>query len=124
MPVTDADKGSALDRRIQQRRHIVYYLKVYDLDSGELVGRLVDVTVTGIHVISETPLEPGVELTLVLYLPDEILRRETVIMPSRLLWCRPDVNPDYWGMGFEFLGIGSADATILESLIQEYAFDN
>ena len=42
-----------------KRRQLVYYLKLYDEESGELVGNVVDITTRGCKIISEEPLPAG-----------------------------------------------------------------
>ena len=43
--------------RSMKRRHLIYYLKVLDRDTEELLGFLVDITTKGFMVMSEKPIE-------------------------------------------------------------------
>ena len=44
------------DRRTIKRRHLIYYLRVWDSDSGEMIGHVVDITTEGMMLIGEKKL--------------------------------------------------------------------
>ena len=45
------------ERRKLERHHVSSSLEVYDLDSGQLLGRVVDLHAEGLMLLSETPIE-------------------------------------------------------------------
>ena len=45
------------EKRKLNRRHLIYYLRVFDRDTSILIGHLVDITAEGIMLISEDPIE-------------------------------------------------------------------
>src|SRR5690554_8159052 len=45
------------DRRKLERQHVSSSLEVYDLDNGQLLGRVVDLHAVGLMLLSEKPIE-------------------------------------------------------------------
>lgn len=46
-----------IQRRKLERHHVSASLEVYDLDSGELLGRVVDLHTEGLMLLSKQPIE-------------------------------------------------------------------
>ncbi|MHC4886468.1 MAG: PilZ domain-containing protein [Planctomycetota bacterium] len=86
--------------RIQKRRHLLYYLRVYDMASEELLGHLVDITTEGIMLISDRKLETDKLYQLRMEWPMEDGSKGMVKMEAESIWCRNDVNPDFYDTGF------------------------
>ncbi|GBC60595.1 PilZ domain-containing protein [Desulfonema ishimotonii] len=113
-----------MDKRTARRRNIIYYLKVFDSNTNLLLGQLVDITVNGMKLISEEPAEPGIRLMLKMILPEEMHRKECILFEAESLWCKRDINPSYYSIGFEFLDISEDDINIVKSLIYDFSFQD
>ena len=107
-----------------KRRQLVYYLKLYDNDTGEQVGNLVDITTRGCKIISKDPLPEGKELALRLDLPEGLYALKTIVMKGKTLWSRPDVNPDFHVTGFEVPRLGAEERKAVRQLIEQTAFND
>lgn len=112
----------SIDSRILKRRQLVYYLKLYDVDSGELVGNLVDITTRGCKIISKEPLPEGTNMALRLDVPEGYYELESIVMQGTTLWTRPDVNPDFYVTGFEVPRLGATERKVVRQLIEQTAF--
>lgn len=112
------------ERRRLKRRHLVYYLKVFDLSRGELIGHLVDITSEGFMLVREEPLETGKVFHFRLELPQEILMKETITFTAECRWTRRDVNPDLFVSGFFILEIEDEDMAVIDSLIRRHGFQD
>lgn len=110
------------DKRKAKRRHIIYYLRVYDQNTSQLIGQLVDITTSGIKLISEREFEKDAVMKLRMELPEEIDHKKEIVFDALTLWCRRDVNPNFHSIGCEFVKIEPEDVNIIKSLIYEYAF--
>lgn len=110
------------DRRKLKRRHIIYYLLVFDHDTHVLLGHLVDVTTEGMLLISPQALETGRIYTLRMQLPYEISGKKEMVFRARSKWCRKDANPDFYDTGFELFDIAGEDAETIEWLIERSGF--
>ncbi len=111
-----------VEKRKWKRRHIIYYLKCYYKDTDELVGQLVDITTSGLKLVTENSVEPGRIIDLRMVLPEEIDNKKEIFFTVRSLWCKRDINPKYFSIGCEFEDISREDMNIIETLIYEYAF--
>ena len=110
-----------MDKRRLKRNQLIYYLKVFDRDWGLLMGRLVDITVEGVMLFSERPIETNKEYMMKLELPatPDSPARE-VKFDAEALWTKPDVNPDFWDTGFRFTKVSKSDIAEIEALVSEY----
>ena len=64
--------GGQTERRHFKRRHLIYYLRVFNRKTGDLLGHLVDVTRDGIMLINEDHVPLDIEMDLRMSLPEEI----------------------------------------------------
>jgi hypothetical protein len=109
-------------RRRLKRRHLVYYLEVTTGQDRRLVGHLVDITPDGVMLMTEREMQTGETLPLRMTLPGEPAEDQALEFEATSLWCRPDVNPDFWDVGFKTEGLSLEQASIIETLIEDYGF--
>lgn len=114
----DAD----LNRRRLRRRHLIYYLRVFDQESGELLGHLVDVNRGGIMLISEKSIPLDKEFNLRMDLPVELWGKSHFDFSAKSHWEAQDVNPDFLNTGFEITHVGREEMDIIDRLISEFGF--
>jgi len=112
------------DKRSQKRRNTIYYLEVYDLDSGQLLGRLADITVQGMLLLSESPIVPEHTYKCRMVLPAEILGRGNILFDATCMWSRKALNEDFFEAGFRSLIADPGDIDAIEMLIQRFAFND
>lgn len=100
------------------------YSQVFDLQGGRLLGYLADLTESGAMIIGPKPLDVGAELTLHLEvpeLPDSKLER--ISLPARVIWCQPDISPEFLNIGFEFKDVGPELLPVIRGIMQVYEFN-
>jgi hypothetical protein len=110
------------ERRKLKRRHLLYYLRVYNARTGRLLGHLVDISPGGVMVMSRHRRRLGRAVLLRMVLPDQPRRVKAVEFEATTKWCRRDVNPDFWDTGFETTGLSRKEAAGLETLVDDYGF--
>lgn len=110
------------DRRSQTRRHLVYYLEIYEIPDGPLLGHLADITVEGLMLVSENPFEVGRTCMMELRFPREMLGHQRLILRANCRWCKRDLNPDLWVAGFLFERIPDDGAALIYQLIKDFGF--
>jgi hypothetical protein len=110
------------DRRKVKRRHLIYYLRVFDRSSGRQLGHLVDLTPEGMMVMSERPIRVGRKVELKMTLPGDTEREQAVEFDATSLWTSEDVNPDFYDTGFKFEKISRKHLAQLETLIDDFGF--
>jgi hypothetical protein len=110
------------ERRQIKRRHLLYYLRVYNAQSGRLLGHLVDISPGGVMVMSQNRRKLGRTVTLRMVMPTQPRRAKLLEFEATVKWCRKDVNPDFWDTGFEATGLTRRQAAELETLVDDYGF--
>ena len=109
------------NKRQFERRHLVYYLKVSDADTKNVLGYLVDITVGGMRLLSEEaiPLDRAYSIVLEVPCPDGTSR--PIELKAQSLWSRPDVNPDFLDTGFCFIDPPEEAAEEILRLVDDLA---
>ncbi|MEW6180248.1 MAG: PilZ domain-containing protein [Chloroflexota bacterium] len=110
------------ERRKLKRRHIIYYLLVFDRDAHAVLGQVVDITPQGIMLISEQLLEVGRIYNLRLLLPYAIAGKRELLFQAHSKWCQKDLNPDFYDTGFQLLNVGEEEVRTIEWLIEQAGF--
>jgi hypothetical protein len=110
------------DKRELKRRHIIYYLRVFDRNSGILIGHVIDITTMGMLVISENPIRVDTEFKFRMDLPTDT-GTSFLDFDAVAIWCHQDVNPDFFDTGFRFMNVKVEDVEIIGRLIKLYGFN-
>ena len=112
------------EKRNLKRRHLIYYLRIMDQETNELLGHLVDITSEGIMLISEAPLPLNKVFHLRMMLPKEIIGKEVLEFSAQSLWSKKDINPDFYDTGFKLIDLIEADARRVDQLIHHFGFQD
>lgn len=110
------------DRRKVKRRHLIYYLRVFDRATGRQLGHLVDLTPDGMMMMSERPVRVGRTIGLKMVLPGEAAREQVLEFDATSMWTSPDVNPDFYDTGFKLSKVSRRHLAQIETLIDDYGF--
>jgi len=110
--------------RRHKRRHLIYYLRVFENGSEKLVGHVVDITQEGLKLIMDSPITPKSKWKLRMSLPEPIEGTREVRFEATCVWCDKDVNPDFYVAGFEIHGLGESEIQTIESLVREFGFQD
>lgn len=110
--------------RTLKRRHLIYYLRVFDRGGGEPLGHLVDVTTRGMMLISEVPLPIETEFDLRMDLPPGLFESDNWEVSARSIWSRPDINPAFWDTGLQFIGFTRRDELVVSDLVKHYGLND
>lgn len=111
------------NKRQVPRRDTVLYLPVVHATSGEQIGRLADISKTGMLLIAGHELAPGVQVPVRIVLPPAFAAdRESLAGTIEPRWHRPDLNPRLTLNGCLFTVTEGAEC--LDELIDRYGFNN
>ncbi len=110
------------DRRKVKRRYLLYYMRVYAAATRQQIGNLVDITSEGLMVLSENTLEPGTITRLRLELTEDVATKPFLEFSARSKWCKPDITPNLYNIGFEILDLEPADEAIVQRIIATFGF--
>jgi hypothetical protein len=111
------------ERRKIARKYLMVYSRVFDKQSGRILGHLEDLNSLGAMIIGDNPLETGLIVQLRFDLPDpEHFGREHLELTARTAWCKPDLDPSFKNIGFEFINPTPQDQQIIEKMMDLYEF--
>ncbi len=112
------------DVRAYKRRHLIYYLEVYDDETGELLGHLVDITFEGMKLTSKKEIPTGKDFRLRMMLPEEFFQEKVLMIKATSMWSRKDVNPDFFAVGLKAYDLDKDTADIIFGLIERVGFND
>jgi hypothetical protein len=110
------------ERRLLKRRHLIFYLRVFDSKNNKLLGHLVDITAQGMMLISEKPCEVNATYELKMALPTKMGQMKSFTFKAKSLWCDKDINPDFYDTGYQILDLDLEAVKIIEELISDFGF--
>lgn len=108
------------EKRTLKRRALVDQLEVRDVESGDVLGRLVDITPQGFLLVGPRPVETGRTYQARLELPEEIRGRSRVDLAVTSVWSKPDVNPRLFVSGFQISQATTDDVETIAGLIARH----
>ncbi len=112
------------DLRELKRRHLIYYLEVFDNSTSEFLGHLVDITLEGMKLVSKNYIEPKKEYSFKMVLPEGHGPNREVHFQATSMWCRADVNPDFYAVGFKAPNLDKDTRKIFTILINQIGFND
>ncbi len=111
------------DRRKLPRKDLMSYSQVFDLYRGKLIGYLGDLNLIGAMVIGDEAMKVDEKLTISIQLPElPRINATRIALPARVVWCQPDLSPEYFTIGIEFDLVTEEQKKIIEAVIENYEF--
>jgi len=111
-------RGSEMtEKRKQTRRIAREKYDLFDTNSGEHMGVLVNMTTEGMMLFSHAPISPDSVFQLEMRLPRPFHDAERIAFGAEALWCmRASENGHYW-TGFRIIDIADETETLLAEMI-------
>ncbi|HPO60856.1 MAG TPA: PilZ domain-containing protein [Exilispira sp.] len=110
-----------MDRRKFTRRHLIFYLRIFD-ENNILLGYLLDISEGGILMMSESEIPEGRKLKLSIKLPKEINEGDTLHFTGLVKRVNKDINENFYDIGIEILEKDKNYAEILHKLVDFCGF--
>lgn len=110
------------DQRRQQRWPLIYYLRVFDQATDQMMGHIADISAEGMMLVHEQPIETNKEFSIWMEIPREEGRRSRVSLNAMSLWTKVDVNPDFFRTGFRLLSPSESVIRGIEDMVQALGF--
>ena len=111
------------EQRTVPRRHLVFYLRVFDGMSTRVLGHLADISSRGIMLVCETPVQENEDFRLRMRLPREIAGRSEIVLNATCRWCRPDTNPEFHIAGFQVAGLEKEFEELISRLVEDFSVE-
>ena len=110
-----------MDRRKYTRRHLIFYLRIFD-ENDILLGYLLDISEGGILMMSETEIPEEKQLKLKLKLPKEINEGDTLHFTGIVKRISKDINESFYDIGIQIVEKDKKYSEILHKLIDFCGF--
>lgn len=112
------------NKRNIDRHNSWYHSRVVDLNTGRLIGRTVDISDTGMRLVSEAPPEADGVLDLRLELPKTIYGKKSIEFKAMVRWVREDTNQDFHALGIELIDPAPETIATMQVLRDTLCFIN
>jgi c-di-GMP-binding flagellar brake protein YcgR len=135
-PVVSKSK-SGVERRRFRRESLQLGLKFRALKKNAIskpqTSKSGDLSAGGLSMVCNRPLEPDQLLLVTLFIPTAAVvapgskptqSGEMATVLSRVAWCQPTSNDDYFRLGIQFLDLAREDRQRLKSFLVEKKLDH
>jgi hypothetical protein len=113
-------QDAAAEKRNFKRWQLIFYLRVFDQDTGSLLGHIIDISEGGMMLISEQPLPIDQMFRLYLEVPQDTGPRQHIEFEALSLWSKNDINPDFYDTGFRIIRLTPYALGQLRLLIADF----
>lgn len=105
--------------RANPRWRIDRFLAVYDHDKSTFLGRVLDLSVGGMCVLSSETLPIGNHVRFAIEILQEDGGIKTFHLRCRVLWTNPDGDDGLYRIGLEFSGVSPKVIEVIDRIIRE-----
>ena len=113
-----------IESRKYQRKQINEYLILNDCNSGEIIGRVINITADGIMIVSENSIVENTVLECKMRLPDIIEGNREIDFIIQCCWNRENKRLEMYECGFKFINQSHLMKNILRILLRDWAIEN
>jgi hypothetical protein len=106
------------DRRQRSRHHAELQLEVFDLNNGQSLGRVVDLTADGFMLFSETAVSADSVWDLRLVCAHPVDDIQEIHLGADCLWSRPGADGQHCWSGFHIIDLADDQAAALAILLE------
>ncbi|SFP17664.1 PilZ domain-containing protein [Pseudomonas borbori] len=106
------------DRRQHSRHHTELQLEVFDLHSGQCLGRVADLSADGFMLFSDKPHRADTVVECRLVSEQVIDGVGEIQLRADCLWSRPGANGQHCWAGFHIIDIEQDQAAALDVLLK------
>lgn len=111
------------EQRKDERKKLMAFTPVYDLQKNKLLGYLGDLTLQGAMLVGEMPVEVDSRLTLGIEFRETLETPATrMVLPARAAWCKKDGTSPFYNTGMEFLELTDPNKKVIEAIIERFQF--
>lgn len=110
-----------MSNRKLERFELNQTIEIEDMINGGKFGELINVTVEGLMIITDTEIPTQSIFQLALKLPVEIEGSNSVQIGADCLWCRKVENFHRYWSGFHIIDASDQALAQLETLISHYS---
>jgi hypothetical protein len=106
------------DRRRQARWNLKVHLRVFDQDSGKVLGHVVNLTLKGMTLVSDAPLPAEKKFFLGLEIPTQNDEGERIIVKALSVWNNKIEGQNYYLNGFHIFRLPDQTMATIQKIIE------
>jgi hypothetical protein len=110
------------DKRQNRRKNASVEFGVYESDTDRFFGCLVDLSVEGVKLVSESEIDSDILYHFKMKLPEKVRGTMYVEFEARSRWCEQVQDSNSYETGFIFEDISRDDLEVVEALLDEPLF--
>jgi len=107
------------DYRHRPRKNTPHLVRVLNEESGETVGRVVDITADGMMLVTKDKIKVGQLFNFRIILPVMVHHRSDVCLEAKSVWVKADSNSEYSKCGFKFINLAGEEGFLLEDVMHK-----
>ena len=73
-------------------------------------------------VLSESQIDTNDTMELHIKLPENFVQKNELVFTANSRWCGPDINPEFFDVGYQFANVTDEDSQIIQTIIEKYGF--
>ena len=108
------------EKRKLPRKRAPGRVTVYDRTTDTAIGHVVNMSIGGMLLISDTPIPADRVFQLRIALPKPVAGVDAVDFGAESLWESPAMDENNFWTGLQIIDISESDSRILETLIEEW----
>ena len=113
------------EHRKEPRKKLMAFTPVSDAKNGNLLGYVGNLTLLGVMVIGEHPIEVNREMLVTIEFPNNLtdVITSNITLHARVAWCRQDdPSAQNYSIGFEFTDATPTHTKIFQAILERYQF--
>ena len=112
-----------IERRNSDRVRVYYYLKIYNGDTHEDAASVVDMSESGMKVLSESPMVEGHKYSFLMKLPRGYITEQTFPLEVIVQWCNFSPQQNLFESGLSFASLNTASQRgllIIRNIVSDF----
>ena len=110
------------EKRKYKRASLVSYLDVHDTMTNKDIGYVVDISQSGMLLISKNSIPVDISMILDIKVPEEITETKAFNVTVKSIRSIKDGDLDYFNTAFVFNELKSDDLLVLDNIIAAFEF--
>jgi hypothetical protein len=111
------------EHRREERKKLMTFTAVYDINTASLMGYLADLTLQGAMLVGNKPQDVDKHLTLAIdFHETPEVPATRMVLPVRVVWCRQEKRTIFYNCGVEFLEISDENIKVITAILKRYQF--
>ncbi len=108
-------------RRLERRETLAHW-PVMDIQTGEEVGLVTNLTEEGLQLQCKRRFEKGQELAIQIMVDEKVVKTDSISLVIRNVWCRSGGKEGGFKAGFAIVDISEKDKRNLNNLINAFSY--